>query len=78
MLMSTGPRTCNTARLSRVSNRNSVAHRVAERNANFTSVFARFVAHIPLPLAPDLRLKVFFLAHQQCGISGAIKVYFFL
>ena len=61
---------------SRVSNRNSVAHCVAGRNAIFTAISARFVAHISLPLAPNLRLKVFFLAHQQCGILGAIKVYF--
>ena len=58
----------------RVSYRNSVAHCVAERNAIFTVISARFVAHIPLPLAPNLRLKVSFLAHQQCGILGAIKV----
>ena len=60
----------------RVSNRNSVAHYVAERNAIFTAISARFVAHIPLPLVPNLRLKVSFLADQQCGILGAIKVYF--
>ena len=60
----------------RVSNRNSVAHYVAERNAIFTAITARFVAHIPLPLAPNLRLKVSFLAHQQCRILGAIKVTF--
>ena len=53
----------------RVSNRNSVAHCVAERNAIFTAISARFVA-------PNLRLKVSFLAHQHCGILGAIKVYF--
>ena len=47
----------------RVSNRNSVAHYVAERNAIFTVISARFVAHIPLPLAPNLRLKVSFLAY---------------
>ena len=58
----------------RVSNRNSVAHCVVERNAIFTAISARFVAHIPLPLAPNLRLKVSFLAHQQCGILGAIKL----
>ena len=58
----------------RVSNRNSVAYYVAERNAIFTAISARFVAHVPLPLAPNLRLKVFSLAHQQCGILGAIKV----
>ena len=58
----------------RVSNRNSVAHYVAERNAIFTAISARFVAPIPLPLAPNLRLKVSFFAHQQCGILGAIKV----
>ena len=58
----------------RVSNRNSVAHYVAERNAIFTAISARFVAHIPHPFAPNLRLKVSFLAHQQCGILGAIKV----
>ena len=57
--------------LGRVSNRNSVAHWVAERNAIFTAISARFVAHIPLPLAPNLRLKVPFLTHQQCGILGA-------
>ena len=57
----------------RVSNRNSVAHCVAGRNAIFTAIFARFVAHIPLSLAPNLRLKVPFLAHQQCGILGARK-----
>ena len=56
----------------RVSNRNSVAYCVAERNAIFTAIFARFVAHIPLPLAPNLRLKVSCLAHQQCGILGAM------
>ena len=53
--------------------------RIALRNATlfFTAISARFVAHIPLPLAPNLRLKVsFFRAHQQCGILGAIKVYF--
>ena len=50
------------------------AHYVAERNAIFAAISARFVAHIPLPLAPNLRLKVSFLAHQQCGILGAIKV----
>ena len=60
----------------RVSNRNSVAHCVAEHSAIFTAISARFVAHIPLPLAPNLGLKVSFLAHQQCGILGAIKVYF--
>ena len=58
----------------RVSNRNSVAHYVAERNAIFTAISASLVAHIPHPLAPNLRLKVSFLAHQQCGILGAIKV----
>ena len=57
----------------RVSNRNSFAHCVAERNAIFTAMSARFVAHIPLALAPNLRLKVSFLAHQQCGILGARK-----
>ena len=45
---------------SRVSNRNSVAHYVAERNAIFTDISARFVAHIPHPFAPNLRLKVYF------------------
>ena len=58
----------------RVSNRNSVAHYVAEHNAIFTAISTRFVAHIPHPFAPNLRLKVSFLAHQQCGILGAIKV----
>ena len=65
-----------TRDITRVSNRNFVAHCVAERNAIFTAISARFVAHIPLPLAPNLRLKVSFLAHQQYGILGAIKVYF--
>ena len=60
--------------LTRVSNRNSVAHYVAERNAIFTAISARFVAHIPHPFAPNLRIKVSFLAHQQWGILGAIKV----
>ena len=61
---------------SRVSNRNSVEHCVAERNAIFTAISARFVALILLPLAPNLRLKVSFIAHQHCGILGAIKDYF--
>ena len=43
-----------------------------------TFISARFVAHIPLSLAPNLRLKVkvSFLGHQQCGILGAIKINF--
>ena len=53
---------------------NSSNNYVAERNAIFTAVSARFVAHIPHPFAPNLRLKVSFLVHQQCGILGAIKV----
>ena len=44
----------------RVSYRNSVAHYVAERNAIFTAISARFVAHIPHLFAPNLRLKVSF------------------
>ena len=49
------------------------AHYVAERNAIFTAIFSRFVAHLPLPLVPNLRLKVLFLAHQQCEIFGRNK-----
>ena len=60
----------------RVSNRNSVVHYIAECNAIFTAISTIFVAHILLPLVPNLQLKVSFLAHQQCRIVGAIKVYF--
>ena len=45
----------------RVSNRNFVALRDAESNAIAPAIFARFIAHIPYPFAPKLRLKVFFL-----------------
>ena len=65
------PEKCLYGASDRVSNRNSVAHYVAELNAIFTAITARFVAHIPLPLAPNLQLRVSFLAHQQCGILGA-------
>ena len=46
----------------RVFDRNSVALRDAERNPIVPAISARFVAHIPHPFAPNLRLKVSFLA----------------
>ena len=55
----------------RVFNRNSVALRDAERNAIVPAISARFVAHIPHPFAPNWRLKVSFLGHQQSGILFA-------
>ena len=39
---------------------------------------ARFVMHIPLHFANNLRLKVSFLALQQCGILFTINIFFFL
>ena len=56
---------------SRVSNHNFAAHYDAERNP---IVFA----HIPLIFAPNLRLKLPFLVHQQCGILFAINVFFLI
>ena len=41
----------------RVSNRNSVAHYVAGRNAIFIAISARFVAHIPLPHCAQFATK---------------------